>query len=102
MVELRIQALKDSQKSFDLGKFTAISKQQPVVVVENHRPIMAFDAQGNFSEIMVRPLKVSMTAMIFSKRFTEEVTHSGNRREANAFMAGVGVLKAFESRGGKL
>lgn len=79
-----------------------ISLEPLLVVVDNHRPVMAFDAQGNFSEVMVRPFKVSMAAMIFSKRFTEEVTHSSNRREANAFMAGVGILKAFESRGGKL
>ncbi len=93
LTELRITALKDSQKTFDLGRFTAISKQQPVVVVDNHRAVMTFDAQGNFSEVMVKPLRVSMAAVV------EENAANGAIKD---FMAAAAVLQGFEKRGGTL
>jgi hypothetical protein len=90
--ELKIQVLRDKPKSFELGRFTAQSKGQPVVVMDGNRAIMHFDAQGMFSEIQVAPLRVSMAALL----------HDQMLRDRHCDYYTLGELAAFQARGGRL
>ncbi len=101
MSELKIQTLKDRDKTFELGKFTAISKAQPVVVVDSHRAVMSFNAQGDFSEVMVRPLRVSMASMLLYT-MEDSINDYPSNRNHRSFIAAASTLKGYESRGGKL
>lgn len=99
MAEFKLQALKDLNRTFELGKFHALSKKSPVVVMDGNKAIMTFDALGKFDEVQVKPLKSSMASLAFYEMDTQDTFNQAARKGHVGFWA---LLKGFESRGGKL
>ncbi len=91
-----INALKDRAKTFDLAKFTAVTKKDSVTVIDGRHAIMSFNPQGDFSEVLAAPLKVSIAELVFTK--LGWVSNNGYKNH----IATAGLLKGFESRGGTL
>lgn len=102
--EIKVEALKDRDRTFDFGKFRAETERRPVVVVDGRKgAIMQFNAQGDFSEVQSAPMKTTMGKMLFESFKQQWPIHPrvpGRRRQS--LMTTLGLLKAYEERGGRI